>query len=950
MSLLFRCALPLTLLACAGTAATTAQTPAVPAALLHHLRPHHAPVLLAPPASTPALAFGRSRVSLPRSGRGAASGLLTGREALIGLAASLDPWTQAGPATLMNGGGAFGGINQNVSGRITGIAPDPTAPNTYYIASAGGGVWKTTDAGQTYIPLTDFLGDTAMGSIVVAPSNHNVIYAGTGEANFASDSRYGIGLLRSTDAGATWSVIPGPTSASSPQGVFYRKAISRIVVDPTNANVVYLGTVVAGLNGNNYADGGVWKTTDGGSTWINTTAGKVDNNALYTDVVMNSHDTNILYTAVGYPGSFADNGVYKTTNGGTTWTKLTGGLPIASNGDPVGGQITLALYSSADGASDTLYASIPSAGTAAAKYADRNFLLGLYKSTDSGATFTKLNVPDYLTGQAFYDNAVVVSPSNPNVFFAAGKVNYDAVNGFVSTPTNYNDLRTLVGTTDGGVTFHDFSLGHGYVGPHTDTHALAFTPNSHLLDGNDGGIWRLENPLVANPTPPGNDMDASNIDWTDINGNLNTLQFTGIALDPANASVAYGGSQDNGTGKETTGHVWNQVRGGDGGFVRVDASNPQTVYHEYYGISLERSDDGGQTWNDATQGINQDDPSPNFNEVGSLSGLTDPAAFYVPFKLDPLNTSHVIYGTNHIYLSANRGSNFAAIGIPGTNGFGANVSAGATVDALGVAGQTIYAEIGKRVFATFDGGATWVDRSIPATLNKDSLSDIHVNPANPQDVYATKPAFDDRSVGKVFRSTNGGQNWTNISGNLPDIPFNAVRLDRKSGTLYAAADNGVYATTNYGGSWTRIPGSLPTVAVTDIDLSGPTGLLGAGTHGRGLWTMPLSTVVATPNLKLNAGVIRVSATTVQVTLTLSNFGASYTPTGVGAADALNTVLNVSLAGKAAASIAVGPVPANGYSQSFLVSFTNVPAGYAALHYTGTYTGSNFAGSQRVSVP
>ena len=933
----------------------------------HHQRPS---VPRLPTVLPPAVKHGRSLITPPRSGRALLTGPLVplvpgayadaARQSSFPALAVSDLWTSAGPAPLLNGGGAFGGpdfedgydagIGQNTSGRIVGIAADPTNAQTYYVASAGGGVWKTTDAGQSYTPLTDFLGDTAMGSITVAPSNHNVIYAGTGEANFGGDSRYGIGLLKSTDGGASWSVIPGPQTNASPNGVFYRKAISRIAVDPTNPNVVYLGTVLAGLNGNGFSDGGVWKTTDGGQTWTNTTAGILTPLALYTDVVMNTKNPNILYTAVGYPGTFSGNGVFKTTDGGQTWTRLTGGLPLPSAGAKVGGQTTLALYSSASGTADTLYVSIPNSSTQG--------LLGLYKSADSGATFAKLNAPNYLGGQAFYDNAVVVSQSDPNVFFAAGQVNYGAVYGFTNSPTNYNDLRSLVGTTDGGATFHDFSLGKGYVGPHTDTHALTFTPDGKILDGNDGGIWRLENPTVTNPTPPTtNVVNNSNIRWKDINGNLDTIQFTGIALDPSDAGVAYGGAQDNGTSKKVGSLGWTQVCGGDGGFTRVDASNPQTVYHEYYGISLERSDDGGQTWNDGTNGINPDDPAPDFFEVGAFNTRTEPAAFYVPFKLDPLNTAHVVLATDHVYLSTNKADAFTPIGIPGTNGFAPNAldkngkPTGAYVDALGIAGQTIYAEIGSHVFATFDNGGTWLDRSIPAVLaGRDPLSDIHVNPVNPLDVYAVKPAFDDYSLGKVFRSTDGGANWADISGNLPDLPFNAIRLDRSSGTLYAAGDDGVYSTGNFGNSWARIPGSLPTVAVTDIDLSGPTGLVGAGTHGRGLWTTPLSKVAAKPNLKLIASAIRTSAGVVQVTLTLSNFGTASTPAGVGALDTQNTKLTVMLNGKAAETVTFGPVAAFGLSRSVTLTFTGVAAGTGLLRYAGTYTGSSFSGSQRISVP
>ena len=175
-------------------------------------------------------------------------------------------------------------------------------------------------------------------------------------------------------------------------------------------------------------------------------------------------------------------------------------------------------------------------------------LVGLYKTTDSGATWAQLSgVPNYLGGQGWYDDVVVVSPTDANTVFAGGVVNYGA--------QDYTQLAALIGSTDGGATFNDYSVGQSFIGPHTDLHALTFAANgSRLLDGNDGGVWRLENPYVAqphgptqDPNDPNNYLDDSNIQWTDLNSNLATIQFTGIALHPTDSKTAYGGSQDNGT-------------------------------------------------------------------------------------------------------------------------------------------------------------------------------------------------------------------------------------------------------------------------------------------------------------------------------------------------------------------------------------------------------------------
>lgn len=796
----------LALIAAALTAGVSAQTPLIPAR--SDATSYHHP-FVAPPRreeagptikSGPTILSGVSFVSAPRYGSAAMRdrlgplpgsflgpmlGTNSGTTAPHYGRDKIDdspPWDAVGPASLGN--------VAPVSGRVTGIAIDPTDNNTFYVATAGGGVWKTTDGGTSYVPTTDLLGDTAMGAIAIAPSEPSTIYAGTGEANNSGDSQYGIGLLKSTDGGTTWALIPGPGNA------FYRRAISKIVVSPTDPSLVYLTTTDFVENGRGYGDTGVWKSTDGGTSWTNTTASAgLTSFDPYSDLAMDPTAPNTLYAAIGnFLGSSA-NGVYKTTDGGTTWTVLAGGLPTANVG-----LISLALAPSAPG---TLYASI-------ATWDPRVFgsLLGLYKTTDGGATWTQLTAaPNYLGFQGFYDNAIVVSPTNPNQVFAGGQTYYTGA---------------LIGSQDGGATFQDYSRGVGYTGPHTDLHALVFTlDGTQLLDGNDGGVWRLETPSAAG--------GVTTTQWSNLNANLDTILFNGIALHPTDPAIAYGGSQDNGTEKYTGNLVWTQVRGGDGGFTRVDQSNPNTVYHEYYGISLERSDDGGATWRGATNGINHSDYS----------------MFYVPYKLDPANQSRLIYATDHVYESVNRGDSFTAIGTPGTAGYNPSDNALTT---LGVYGSTIYAATDRNLYVTFNDGASWADVSIP-NFNSSS-NDIYVNPANTREAYVSRPYFDG---GKIYHTTTGGNTWTDISGNLPNEPFNAIVQDPQTLTLYAGGDDGVYVSTNTGLSWARFDptGNFPNVQVVDLALSPGANLIGAGTHGRGLWEMVLSNALNTPT-KLTA--------------------------------------------------------------------------------------------------
>ena len=657
------------------------------------------------------------------------------------------------------------------TGRIDGIAADPTNPNVIYIAAAGGGVWKTTDGGTTWTPLTDDQPSLVMGAIAVAPSNPNVIYAGTGEADNALDSFYGHGILKSTDGGATWTVVG--------QSDFDRKGITKIVINPTDPNTVEVAVsdaVINGVSGGN----GIWKSTDGGTTWTNTTT-SISTTDDYSDLAISSASTpQTLYMAVGTSFGSSTNGVYKSTDGGNTWAKA-GNFP----GGATDGVIRVAVSASTP---TTLYAAISNPTT--------NSLLKMEKSTDGGATWTQLtSTPDYLNGQGFFDSTLAVDPSNANIVYAGGSGGQDS--------TGFPIGSKFIATTDGGTTWTDASGITQNNGPHADHHSIGFDASGRLLVGNDGGIWRLDN--------------LSTVSWTNLNGNLNITTFIGIALDPTNNSIAYGGSQDNGREKFTGDLPWTHIQDGDGGFIRVDANNPQTVYGEFFGISLERSDDGGQTWTSATNGI----------------GMTDNANFYVPFVIDPSNTSRLLLGTDRIYESTDHGNNWTALSAPNTNGWTSRLPVDAVAAAPGDP-NTIYATVGGHIFVTTNHGGTWTARDLPGS-NTATLPDIKVDPADKNTVYVVRTAF---GGGKIFKTTDGGQTWTDISGNLPDVPADSVFIDKRAdhlNTIYLGTDAGVYASSDSGQTWAILGTGLPNVRVTSLDLAPNLDILAAGTYGRGMW-------------------------------------------------------------------------------------------------------------------
>jgi photosystem II stability/assembly factor-like uncharacterized protein len=688
---------------------------------------------------------------------------------------SSSSWTAIGPAPL-EGGISF-------SGRITGIAAHPADANTIYIAAAGGGVWKTIDGGSTWSPLTDGQATLSLGAIAIAPSDPSVIYAGTGEANNSADSNYGRGLLISSDGGTSWTLSTGPS------GIFDRLTTSQLAVDPTNSSVAYAAISGVGNNASCCAPGatGIWKTTDGGTSWTNMTAlNGLPSSLPWTAVTIDPNDNRLLFAAVGLFFGHAANGVYKSTNAGASWTLLSTGPTGAQ-----AGRITLAL---APSNSQVLYV------VAAAPYP----MGGLYKvmrSDDGGATFTDLTAgtPNFVGSQGWYDLVVVVDPATSSMVYLGGSTGGNAV----------------LSSTDSGA--HWFPIGIGgppdFVSPHVDHHAFTFDANGQLLDGDDGGIFRLDDPTIPS--------------WSDLNGDLNTIQFYGIGLHPTDTSIAIGGSQDNGTEVFSGSLTWTETDGGDGGFAKISRQDGSLAYHQIpissFGPNFFRvSTDGGQTWNTATSGIVADQNFQNFT---------------APFDVDPSDGERVLYGTNRVWETTNAGTSWTPISNIGVGGWSSN--ADIFVDAIGLApsdANTIYAAespFHAEVFVTTDHGASWREHEVVPLTTR--IGDVQVDPIDSGTAYAVINQFS--SMGNVFRTTDGGVTWTSISGDLPNEPVWSVQIDPTTAphTLYVGADDGVYVSRNSGVSWSRFGEGLPDGQAVQLELNPTLHLLGVATHGRGMW-------------------------------------------------------------------------------------------------------------------
>ncbi|MDE3166847.1 MAG: hypothetical protein KGN36_13660 [Acidobacteriota bacterium] len=697
----------------------------------------------------------RSIDAAARARRRAAQGIRPAAQAYAVTTDSAN-WTPIGPQPTNAGPGA-------TSGRVNAIAIDPRDNNVVYVGGADGGVWKTTDGGATWTPLTDSQPSLAMGALALDPGNPDIVYAGTGEENFAGDSYYGAGILKSTDGGATWTNIAGP---------FTRDYFGALAVQPSNGQVVLAA-----------ARSGIWRSADGGATWTQTSAG-VPAISIFFDPA----DTNSAWATLGHPNGNSRNGVYRSSDAGLTWRLMSGAPGFALPTTNVG-RIELAVAPSAP---STLYAQIQDAS-------DATFgaLLGIWKTTDAGATWTKLPAePAYWGTQLWYDNAIRVSPNDPNQVWSGALQIYRS--------------------SDGGATWNPLPVtGANGTSIHVDFHALAFTPDgSRLWLANDGGVYSTTGITAGSPN------------WNNHNGTLALTQFyPGMAVDPTNPAILAGGTQDNGSQRRDASGAWSHLTCGDGGYAILDPAFPAIAYAGCQKIDIRRNAAVGATpWTQAIYGI---DPN-------------DARQFIAPLLLDPSNPKTLYFGTAHVWQSRDAGGRWQAIS--------PDLGAGATtIKTIAVApgdSATVYAASGAKVKATsnaLDGAnAVWSDRS--AGLPTRTVTRLAVDAVNPSVVYAVFSGFASATAvqGYVFSSADGGVTWTNITGNLPTTPVNDIAVDPDlPRTIYLATDIGVQLSTDGGATWSTLGNGLPNVVVHSLLFSRSARVLRAGTHGRSAWEIAL---------------------------------------------------------------------------------------------------------------
>ncbi len=689
------------------------------------------------------------------------------------------PWTSQGPG--------------NIGARINCLAIHPTNPNIIYLGYSAGGLWKTTDGGATWNPIFDQQSYMAIGALAIDPKTPTTIYAGTGDLNISAYPFIGNGLWKSTDSGATWTYV----------GLAQGHIISKIIIDPSVTKNIYVSCM--GQPFQRDEERGVYKTADGGATWTKSLF--VSNQAGVIDMVMQPNNPSVLYAA-----SFdrirnnqesitwgSNCRIYKTTNGGTTWTQLTSGIPASNVG-----RIGLAVTAAQPNYVFACFTDITSTGQE---------LKGIFRSTNNGTNWSDIStsvVRSSLTGgMGWYFGKITVNPKDEKDITVLGVDVWNSKNAgsLWSSMTGWSDV-------------------------HADAHCMEYDKNGKIFLGTDGGLYSSVN---------------NGSSWEDAE-KIPTTQFYHVNYNPFKPFLYYGGAQDNGTiaGNSSMFNNWQTYYGGDGFHQVFHPTDSMILFTEWQRGAIMRSTDGGSNFASATTGINTVDR--RSWDCPYIMSHHDPNVLYMGtyrmYRTDTINAAPYWKITSQNLTDAATSS---------TSSF--NVVT--TIDESWQTPKKLYVGTSDgNLWRSTDTGATW--DTIMAGLPNRYVTSVRTSPTKENTIYVTYSGYrDGDNAPRIHKSTDNGNTWVGIAGDLPQLAINDLYIlpNRGDSVLFVGTDAGVYASKNGGTTWARLGKNMPYIPVYDVNWNEKRNELLAATHARGIMTYPIDSLLPKQYFTL-AGKIR----------------------------------------------------------------------------------------------
>ena len=667
----------------------------------------------------------------------------------------------------------------NIGGRMTCVVSHPDHADVIWAGAAGGGIWFSQDAGKTWQALWHKQESLNVGALAIDPNDPDVLYCGTGESNLSADSYPGVGLYKSTNGGKSWSVVARPKQNGIPP------RIAAIAVDPFNSKHVLIGGVAHNYPSEPHIDGqaGLYESTDAGSTWKLLTFVSAAEYRCHA-IIFHPSSRGTIYVTVTEQG--ADNGIWRSTNGGKNWLHLTQGLPSSE----LFNRTSLAIAPSKPA---VLYA----------QAADSNGrVMGVFRTDNGGNTWRPIhgNAFNYRRAiggfsseyeqQMTYNNTIAVHPTDPDHVLCGGV-----------------DLHL---TTDGGknwqlVTKWDKKRGESDYA-HADHHCLLMPAKNagRVYDMNDGGMDVSE--------------DGGNT-WSNRSNGLAATMFYGLDVAQSNSDCFGGGAQDNGSVISTSGKSddFFDITGGDGGFLVFDPKDENHIYASIYNLGIYRYPSAENTWEDVSPPASDDEKN---------------SVWMAYIAMDPADSKTVFTGTTRVWRTQDDGKNWQPV-----SGFLDGVISAIAIAPADPKRIYVGTENGS-IYRSLDGGDTWSGDLSSAELPNFKISCLITKPTNADLVIATVGNF---GKSHVYQSQDGCLTWQDIDkGQLPDVPHNSLAIpSKRPNEVYVATDVGIFVSTDFGGSWKNLTGNLPTVGVIDIVYHNQENTLSAATYGRSIWRIKI---------------------------------------------------------------------------------------------------------------